>query len=196
MIIRLAWNKRQRELATVALVPWKTRPLRGRPENSLSEFSRLRAPLTTRQQRAFVPCEVGVALGRSRRAASGAFRRTAAAKRRAGFGALGWVSLLAMSLALSPTAGAQDEDQQPASGATTETSLPSESEPGPDEGVEQESESSASTAPTEAVDESNDGDDTDRGDESGPPEGEPAAEVFVPTEEISEDFAVPFPVDI
>ena len=109
---------------------------------------------------------------------------------------LSCVSLLAMSIALSPTAGAQDEDQQPASDATTETSLPSESEPGPDEGVEQESESSASTAPTEAVDESNDGDDTDRGDESGPPEGEPAAEVFVPTEEISEDFAVPFPVDI
>ena len=50
MIIRLAWNKRQRELATVALVPWKTRPLRGRPENSLREFSRLRAPLTGRQQ--------------------------------------------------------------------------------------------------------------------------------------------------
>jgi hypothetical protein len=26
--------------------------------------------------------------------------------------------------------------------------------------------------------------------------GEPAGEVFIPTEEISEDFAVPFPVDI
>ena len=51
-------NKRQRELATVALVPWK----------------------------------VGVALGRSRRAASGAFRRTASAKRRAGYGALAWKS--------------------------------------------------------------------------------------------------------
>ena len=162
MIIRLAWNKRQRELATVALVP----------------------------------CTVGVALGRSRRAASGAFRRTAAAKRRAGFGALGWVSLLAMSMALSPTAGAQDEDQQPTPDATTETRLPSESEPRPDAGVEQESESSASTDSTTTVGELNDGDDVEGGDEPGPPEGEPAAEVFVPTEEISEDFAVPFPVDI
>ena len=35
----------------------ETRPLRGRPENSLREFSRLRAPLTVRRQRTFVPCE-------------------------------------------------------------------------------------------------------------------------------------------
>ena len=33
----------------------ETRPLRGRPENSLREFSRLQAPLTARQQRVFVP---------------------------------------------------------------------------------------------------------------------------------------------
>lgn len=108
---------------------------------------------------------------------------------------LGCVSLLAMSIALSPTASAQDEDQRPASEATTETGLPSESEPGSDEDVEDESGPSPSTDSTATVDESNHGDD-DRGDESGPPEGEPAAEVFVPTEEISEDFAVPFPVDI
>ena len=112
---------------------------------------------------------------------------------------VGWASLMAVSLALSPTSWAQEEDQK-ASDATTETRLLSDPdpdpEPGPDEGVEQESESSASTDPTDAVDESNDADDADRGDESAPPEGEPAAEVFVPTEEISEDFAVPFPVDI
>ncbi len=108
---------------------------------------------------------------------------------------VGWASLMAMSLALSPTSWAQEEDQK-ASDATTETRLPSDPEPGPDEGVEKESESSASTDPTDAVDESNDADDADPGDESGPPKGEPAAEVFVPTEEISEDFAVPFPVDI
>lgn len=113
-----------------------------------------------------------------------------------GFGALGPASLLALSLALPPWASAQDENQRPASDATTQTSLPSGSEPGPDEGVEQETESSATTDSTATVDEPNDGDDADRGDESGPPQGEPAAEVFVPTEEISEDFAVPFPVDI
>ena len=102
-----------------------------------------------------------------------------------------------MSMALSPTARAQDEDQRPASDATTETGLPSEPEPGPDEGVEQVSESSPSTDPAQTVDESNDdGDDSDRSDEPESLEGEPAAEVFVPTEEISEDFAVPFPVDI
>ena len=109
---------------------------------------------------------------------------------------LSWASILATSLALSPTASAQDEDQRPAANAATETALASESEPGPDEGVEQVSESSANMDTTEAMDESNDGNDSDRGDESGPLQGEPAAEVFVPTEELSEDFAVPFPVDI
>ena len=108
---------------------------------------------------------------------------------------LGW-ALLATWLAWSPTASAQEEDQRPASNAATETALASESEPGADEGVEQVSESSANMDSTEAMDESNDGDDSDGGDESGELQGEPAAEVFVPTEEISEDFAVPFPVDI
>ena len=107
---------------------------------------------------------------------------------------LSWASILATSLALSPTASAQDEDQRPASDATTETMLPSESELGQDEGVELVSESSASTDST--ADAASDGDDANPGDEPGPPQGEPAAEVFVPTEEISEDFAVPFPVDI
>ena len=108
---------------------------------------------------------------------------------------LGWASLLAASLALSPTSRAQEEDQRPSSDATTETKL-SESEPEVDEGVEQSSESSASEDSTEAVAESDDAGDGDGSDDSEPPPGEPAAEVFVPTEEISEDFAVPFPVDI
>ena len=107
----------------------------------------------------------------------------------------GWV-FLALSLALSPVSRAQEVDQGPPSEATPVTTRPSESEPGPDDAVEKVSESTASADSTEGVDESNDGDDSERSGESGPVQGEPAAEVFVPTEEISEDFAVPFPVDI
>ena len=107
----------------------------------------------------------------------------------------GWASIVVLSLALSPMSTAQEDDQQPPSDATSETTRDSESEPGPDEAVEQVNESSTGSDTT-GPEESSDGDDTDVGDQSGPLQGEPAAEVFVPTEEISEDFAVPFPVDI
>ena len=129
--------------------------------------------------------------GAPQAARAGAERRGAGP----GFGALGW-ALLALSLALSPVSRAQEVDQSPPSEPTPVTTRPSEPEPGPEMAVEQVSESSASADSTEAVDESNDGDDSDRSEESGPLQGETAAEVFVPTEEISEDFAVPFPVDI
>ena len=111
---------------------------------------------------------------------------------------LGPVSLLALSLALSPSSWAQEEEPPP-SDAATEARLPSESEPEPFDTVEQVGEPSVGTDSALGADESSESsadDDADRSDEPEPPQGEPAAEVFVPTEEISEDFAVPFPVDI
>lgn len=108
---------------------------------------------------------------------------------------LGWASLLAMSLALSPTSNAQGKDQRPTE--TTTTTSPA-SEPDATAVVESLSEPTASPddAPVDEEVESRPADDTERGDESDPPETEPAAEIFVPSEDISEDFAVPFPVDI
>ncbi len=108
---------------------------------------------------------------------------------------LGPASLLALSLALSPSSWAQEEEPPPAD-AATEARPPSESEPEPVGTVEQGGEPSVGTDAARAADESSADDDADRSDEPEPPRGEPAAEVFVPTEEISEDFAVPFPVDI
>ena len=108
---------------------------------------------------------------------------------------LGPLSLLALSLVLPPSSWAQEEEPPP-SDATTEARLPSESEPEPVDTVEQVGEPSVGTDSVLAADESSADDDADRSNEPKPPQGEPAAEVFVPTEEISEDFAVPFPVDI
>ena len=115
-----------------------------------------------------------------------------------GHAALAWASLLAISLVLSPTSSAQGEDQPQPSGATAETRPPSESEPEPVAVVEIAGEPPARTdaTPVDEEIESRDADDQDRADEPEPPEGEPAAEIFVPSEDISEDFAVPFPVDI
>ena len=111
---------------------------------------------------------------------------------------LGPAGLLALSLALSPSSWAQEEEPPP-SDAATEARQPSESEPEPVDTVEQVGEPSVGTDSALAADESSESsadDDADRSDDPEPPQGEPAAEVFVPTEEISEDFAVPFPVDI
>ena len=129
-------------------------------------------------------------IGRLSRATGGAATR--------GHGALGWASLLAISLVLSPTSSAQGEDERQPPGAITETRSPSESEPEPVAVVEPASEPPASTdaAPVDEEIESSDADDPDRADEPEPPKADPAAEIFVPSEDISEDFAVPFPVDI
>ena len=54
----------------------------------------------------------------------------------------------------------------------------------------------AVAAPVDEEIESRAADDAERADEPEPPQAEPAAEIFVPSEDISEDFAVPFPVDI
>lgn len=114
---------------------------------------------------------------------------------------LRWVSVLAISLAMSPASGAEVEDQVSPADATAEpwptAGAVAEAEPGPVAVVE----SSSETPPgTDAVPRDEDipsweADEADRADESEPPQAE-AAEVFVPTEDISEDFAVPFPVDI
>lgn len=132
---------------------------------------------------------------------------------------LGWASLVAASLILSPTSSTQGEDQRQPSDENAET-MPAESEPDPSAGerprpeaagrgiapsinrtaavLETASEQPASpdAAPVDEEIESRAADDTDRARESEPPQAEPAAEIFVPSEDISEDFAVPFPVDI
>lgn len=109
---------------------------------------------------------------------------------------VGWASLLAMSLALSPTSNAEDEDQRP---TDTTTATSPASEPEATAVVESSSEPPPTGQEATAVDEeieSRAADDTERADQSEPPQAEPAAEIFVPSEDISEDFAVPFPVDI
>ncbi|MCY3812277.1 MAG: hypothetical protein OXH15_10825 [Gammaproteobacteria bacterium] len=110
-----------------------------------------------------------------------------------------WASLMATALVLSPTSRAQGEDQRPLSEeTTTESGSQSESEPEPVAVVESAGEPPADpdAARVDEEIESRAADDTDRADESEPPQAEPAAEIFVPSEDISEDFAVPFPVDI
>jgi len=108
---------------------------------------------------------------------------------------VGWASLLVMSVALSPTSNAQDEDQRP---TDTTTATSPASEPEATAVVESSSEPTASpnVAQVDEEIESRAADDTERAGESEPPQAEPAAEIFVPSEDISEDFAVPFPVDI
>lgn len=115
-----------------------------------------------------------------------------------GHEALGWACLLAISIAWSPTSRAQGEDSRPPSDATAETTPSSASEPEPVAVVESASEPPADPEAASIDEEtaSSDDDDTGRADESEPPQFEPAAEIFVPSEDISEDFAVPFPVDI
>lgn len=108
----------------------------------------------------------------------------------------GWVSLMAIALAMSPASRAQGEDQRPPSDGT-ESRSPSESEPEPVAVVESTSEPLADPGPA-TVDEETEpkADDAEATDEPEPPNTEPIAEIFVPSEDISEDFAVPFPVDI
>lgn len=109
---------------------------------------------------------------------------------------LGWASLVTVSLILSPNSRAQGEDQPQPSAADAETRA-AESEPEPAAVVESTSEPLANPD-TAQVDEEieSKADDAEATDEPEPPQAEPAAEIFVPSEDISEDFAVPFPVDI
>lgn len=122
-------------------------------------------------------------------------RSCAERKRSAGsrWCALAWASLLA----LSPMSSAQGEDEQPPSDAIAETGSPPASEPEPAAVVESADETPA-TEDARTTDEEIEprADDDERAGESEPPLAEPAADVFVPSEDISEDFAVPFPVDI
>ena len=109
---------------------------------------------------------------------------------------LGWASLVTASLILSPYSSAQGEDQPQPSAANAETT-PAESEPEPAGVVESRSEPLANPDPTQVDEEiESKADDAEAPDEPEPPQSEPAAEIFVPSEDISEDFAVPFPVDI
>ena len=111
-------------------------------------------------------------------------------------GRSGPLVLLALSLSLAHASMGLAADDAPRSGATTETARPPESEREPDETVESAVESTPGTGSLVVASESSDGDDAEPSNEPEPPQSRPAAEVFVPTEEISEDFAVPFPVDI
>lgn len=127
---------------------------------------------------------------------------------------LGWASLLAVSLTWSPAPSAQSEDQRPQSDAAAEA-RPAEPEPEAGERARREAVASRMEVSAAVVEPASEpppagqeatpvdeeiepmaADDAERADESEPPQAEPAAEIFVPSEDISEDFAVPFPVDI
>lgn len=85
---------------------------------------------------------------------------------------------------LSPlSSGAFAADPQPAEEvSTTATAAAEEEGDGAEPAVAASDEPKPDAAPAEQ--------------KSTPPRGKPSADVFVPTEEISEDFAVSFPVDI